>query len=66
MQQCFFCSQNLHNIDYKEVDLLRRYVSSQAKVINPKHTGICSSHQRKVAIAVKYARHLALLPFVKK
>jgi small subunit ribosomal protein S18 len=66
MTQCFFCSQNLNNIDYKEVDLLRRFVSSQAKVIDPQHTGICAKHQRKLAQAIKRARFMALLPYVRK
>ena len=66
MIQCFFCSQNLKEVDYKEVDLLRRFVSSQAKMIDPRHTGICAKHQRKVAHAVKRARFMALLPYVRK
>jgi small subunit ribosomal protein S18 len=66
MTQCFFCSQNLNEIDYKEVDLLRRFVSSQAKIIDPKHTGICAKHQRKLAQAIKRARFMALLPYVRK
>jgi small subunit ribosomal protein S18 len=66
MTQCFFCSQNLNDIDYKEVDLLRRFVSSQAKIIDPKHTGICAKHQRKLAQAIKRARFMALLPYVRK
>jgi small subunit ribosomal protein S18 len=66
MTQCFFCSQNLKEVDYKEVDLIRRFVSSQAKVIDPRHTGVCAKHQRKVAQAVKRARFMALLPFVRK
>ncbi|MBM3256712.1 MAG: 30S ribosomal protein S18 [Candidatus Liptonbacteria bacterium] len=65
-QQCFFCSQNLTNIDYKEVDLLKRFISSQAKIIDPKHTGICASHQRKLSEAIKRARFLSLLPFVRR
>jgi small subunit ribosomal protein S18 len=65
-QQCFFCSQNFKNIDYKEVDLLRRFVSSQAKVIDPRHTFTCAKHQRKLAQAIKRARFMALLPFVRK
>ena len=64
--QCFFCSQNLKEIDYKETDLLRRFVSSQAKIIDPQHTGVCAKHQRKLALAVKRARFMALLPFVRK
>jgi small subunit ribosomal protein S18 len=65
-QQCFFCSQNLKNIDYKEIDLLRRFVSSQAKIIDPRHTHICAKHQRKLSTAIKQARFMALLPYVRK
>jgi len=65
-QQCFFCSQNLKNIDYKEIDLLRRFVSSQAKIIDPRHTGICAKHQRKLSSAIKQARFMGLLPYVRK
>lgn len=66
MQQCFFCSQNIANVDYKEVDLLRRFVSSQAKIIDPRHTGICAKHQRKLAEAIKRARFMGLLAYVRK
>jgi small subunit ribosomal protein S18 len=65
-QQCFFCSQNLMNVDYKEIDLLKRFVSSQAKIIDPRHTGICAKHQRKLSSAIKQARFMALLPYVRK
>ena len=65
-KQCFFCSQNLNDIDYKEVDLVLRFISSQAKIIDPKHTGICAKHQRKLSEAIKRARHMALLPFVSR
>jgi small subunit ribosomal protein S18 len=65
-QQCFFCSQNIKNVDYKEIDLLRRFVSSQAKIIDPRHTSTCAKHQRMIAQAVKRARFMALLPFVRK
>lgn len=61
--QCFFCSQNLKKIDYKDVSLLKRFISSQAKIIDPKHTGTCSSHQRKLAKAIKQARFIGLLPY---
>ncbi|MFH1188633.1 MAG: 30S ribosomal protein S18 [bacterium] len=65
-EQCFFCSQNVGDIDYKEVELLRRLVSSQAKIIDPKHTGTCSKHQRRLARAVKRARFMAILPYVRR
>lgn len=66
MSQCFFCSQNLEQIDYKESELLRRFTSSQAKIIDPRYTGTCAKHQRKLAQAIKRAKFLALLPFVRK
>ncbi len=65
-QQCFFCSQNLMNVDYKEVDLLKRFVSSQAKIIDPRHTGICAKHQLKLAPAITRARYLGLLAYFMK
>jgi small subunit ribosomal protein S18 len=64
--QCFFCSQNSKVIDYKDVELLRRFVSGQAKIIDPKYTGICAKHQRMLAASIKRARFLGLLPFVSK
>ncbi|MFA5386325.1 MAG: 30S ribosomal protein S18 [Candidatus Paceibacterota bacterium] len=64
--QCFFCSQNLKEVDYKDIELLKRFVSGQAKVIDPVHTGTCAKHQRKLAQAIKRARYLALLPFVRR
>ena len=66
MTQCFFCSQNLKYIDYKDVNLLKRFVSGQMKIIDPKHTWVCASHQRKLARAIKRARFMALLPYVRK
>lgn len=66
MQQCFFCSQNLKNVDYKETELLRRFVSSQMKIIDPRHTNVCAKHQRKLSEAMKRARFMALLPYVRK
>ncbi len=64
--QCFFCSQNIRNVDYKEVDMLRRFVSSQMKIIDPKHTSVCAKHQRKLAEAIKRARFMGLLSFVRR
>lgn len=63
MKQCFFCSQNLKDIDYKEADLLRRFISGQGKIIDPRYTGTCTKHQRKLSQAIKRARYLGLLPF---
>lgn len=64
--QCFLCSQNLKEIDYKDTEILKRFISSQAKLIDPKFTGICARHQRGLARSVKRARIMALLPFVRR
>ena len=64
--QCFFCSQNLTSVDYKEVEFLRRFVSSQMKIIDPKHTGICAKHQRMLAEAIKRARFMGLFGYVRR
>lgn len=65
-KQCFFCSQNVGDIDYKEKDLLSRFISGQLKIIDPIHTGTCAKHQRKLARAIKRARFIGLLPYVRK
>ena len=65
MAHCFFCSQNLKDIDYKEIDLLKRFVSGQMKIIDPRHTGVCAKHQRRLATAVKRARFLGLLSYTR-
>ncbi|PIV31923.1 30S ribosomal protein S18 [Candidatus Wolfebacteria bacterium CG02_land_8_20_14_3_00_37_12] len=64
--QCFFCSQNLKSINYKETELLKRFISNQGKIIDPKWTGVCAKHQRMVAIAIKRARVMGLLSFIGK
>lgn len=66
MKQCFFCSQNLKQIDYKDTDLLKKFVSSQHKIIDPAHTGTCAKHERALAEAIKKARFMALLPYTSK
>ncbi len=65
-KQCFFCSQNLVEVDYKEPELLKKFISSQAKIIDPKFTGTCAKHQRALSKAIKRARFMALLPFVRR
>lgn len=66
MRQCYFCSQNLKEIDYKDAELLRRFISGQAKIIDPKFTGTCAKHQRALSKAVKRARFMAILPFTRR
>jgi small subunit ribosomal protein S18 len=60
---CQFCTDKSVHIDYKEFELLRRYVTEEGKIRPRRQTGACSRHQRELARAIKRARHLALLPF---
>ncbi len=60
---CPFCKAKL-NPDYKDYDTLAKYLSDRAKILSKERSGICSKHQRRLTVAVKRARHLALLPFV--
>lgn len=61
---CKFCAEKVDEIDYKDVKLLQRYLNSYGKIESRKRTGTCLKHQRKLALALKRARHIALLPFV--
>ncbi len=60
---CQFCTDKELVIDYKNTDLLRRYVDDTGKIRPRRQTGTCAKHQRAVAKAIKNARHIALLPF---
>ncbi|PJE64371.1 MAG: 30S ribosomal protein S18 [Candidatus Ryanbacteria bacterium CG10_big_fil_rev_8_21_14_0_10_43_42] len=63
MKQCHFCVNNIKIIDYKNSDLLRKFITTQARILSGKRTGTCASCQRQLTKAIKHARHLALLPF---
>ena len=60
---CRFCSNKEIYIDYKDEKKLMRFISEQGKIIPKRITGTCSKHQRQLGMAIKRARHLALLPF---
>jgi len=61
---CYFCQKNINGIDYKNTELLGRFVSSFYKIKPRKKTGLCSHHQRKIAKAIKRARQIALMPYM--
>ncbi len=63
---CRFCAEHTDTIDYKDIKLLQRYLSSYGKIESRKRSGTCMRHQRLVVRSLKRARHLALLPFVVK
>ncbi|QQO08076.1 30S ribosomal protein S18 [Breznakiella homolactica] len=60
---CKFCTQKL-KIDYKDADVLRRFITERGKILPRRITGTCAKHQRSLALAIKRARSIALLPFV--
>ncbi|MDZ7845057.1 MAG: 30S ribosomal protein S18 [Anaerolineales bacterium] len=62
-KQCRFCANPDLEIDYKDVDTLRRFTTDHGKIRSRRQTGTCAKHQRKLARAIKRSRHLALLPF---
>ena len=63
-KSCHFCKDKVTEVDYKNVNQLRRYISEKGKIRNRRITGACRRHQRQVAVAVKRAREVALLPYV--
>jgi len=63
-RNCFFCKDKIAEIDYKNVNQLRRYISEKGKIRSRRITGACRRHQVQVATAVKRAREMALLPYV--
>ena len=60
---CAFCADKVETIDYKDLGRLRRYVSERGKILPRRISGNCAKHQREMTIAVKRARHIALLPY---
>ena len=61
---CSFCSDKVKTIDYKDPSKLGHYIASTGKIEPRRRTGTCAKHQRALAVAIKNARHLALLPYV--
>ena len=60
---CGFCVDKVERIDYKDIARLRRYMSERGKLLPRRVTGTCAKHQRDLTVAIKRARHLALLPY---
>ena len=60
---CQFCKEDVDYIDYKDVQLLRKYTTDRGKIKPRRVTGACTQHQRDLAVAIKRAREMALLPY---
>lgn len=63
---CYFTENNIKYIDYKDADLLRRFISDRGKILPKRVTGTKAGYQKELSVAIKRARHMALLPFVKE
>lgn len=63
-RRCHFCQVNAQEINYKDTNTLRRYLSSFGKIVSTKRSGVCVWHQRKLSNAIKRARFMALLPYL--
>ncbi len=62
---CYFCNKKIDYIDYKDIQILQRFISSYSKIVPRKRNGVCAKHQRKLSNAIKRARFMALLPYTK-
>lgn len=62
-KNCIFCKED-KNPDFLDTETLRRFVTERGKILSASKTGLCMKHQKKITLAVKRARHLALLPFI--
>ena len=60
---CYFTVNNIKEIDYKDVDLLQRFITETGKIVPSRITGTCARYQRRLTKAIKLARYLALLPY---
>lgn len=61
---CAFCGKDIEPIDYKDVAKLKKYVSERGKILPRRITGSCAKHQRALTVAIKRARHIALMPYI--
>ena len=63
---CYFCQKNIDNVDFKNVELLSKFVSGFYKIKPRKKTNLCSYHQKKIAVAIKRARQMGLIAYTPK
>src|SRR5665213_1316990 len=63
---CIFCKERIDHVDYKDVALLRKFINDRGKIRARQPTGNCAQHQRDVAVAIKTARELVLLPYTQR
>jgi len=64
--ECYFSKNNIKHIDYKDTDILRKFLNPHGRLLSRKKTGVSSLNQRKLATAVKRSRFMGLLPYVER
>ncbi|MCL5432684.1 MAG: 30S ribosomal protein S18 [Patescibacteria group bacterium] len=64
-KKCMFCSENKEP-HFSETEILRRFVTERGKIVPRSRSGVCAKHQKTLGLSIKYARHLALLPFLER
>lgn len=65
-KQCFFKQNGINHIDYKDTEILKRFINPHGRIMAKKKTGVCAKNQRKLANAIKLARFMGLLPYVSR
>ncbi|MCL2521477.1 MAG: 30S ribosomal protein S18 [Erysipelotrichales bacterium] len=63
---CYFTQNKIEYIDFKDVELLKKFISDRGKILPRRTTGTSACYQRMLAVAIKRSRHMALLPFIKE
>jgi small subunit ribosomal protein S18 len=66
MKKCYFSQNNIKHVDFKDTDLLKKFLNPHARLMSSKKTGVSAKYQRKLATAVKRARFMALIPYVSR
>ncbi len=64
-QHCYFKQNNIKHIDYKDTELLKKFLTPNARIMSRKRTGTCSKSQRQLANAIKRSRYMGLLPYIR-
>ncbi|TSC57393.1 MAG: small subunit ribosomal protein S18 [Parcubacteria group bacterium Greene0416_79] len=64
MRQCYFSQNNIKHVDYKDTELLKKFLDPYGRIMSSRRTGVSAKYQRKLALAVKRARYMGLLPYV--
>lgn len=66
MAECFFNKNNIKHIDYKDTELLSKFINPHGRILARKYTGVSAKNQRKLALAIKRARYMALMPYISR